>query len=117
MITDPKADSYSDRFTEYSPEQISYNGDQYEIDENLDGSVDYSFDKTDFNVQEFLSNMVLRWEYNPGSSVYLVWSQTRSSSGTESPDLANDLGNLFDASDNKPHNVFLIKFSYRFGLK
>jgi hypothetical protein len=117
MITDSKADSYSDRFEEYSPEQISYNGDQYEIDENLDGSADYSFDKTDFNVQEFLSNMVLRWEYNPGSSVYVVWSQTRNSSGTENPDLANDLGNLFNTSDNKPHNVFLIKFSYRFGLK
>ena len=62
------------------------------------GSTDYSFDKMDFNVQEFLSNMVLRWEYNPGSSVYLVWSQTRSSSGTENPDLVNDLGNLFSTS-------------------
>ena len=39
---------------------------------------DYGFDKPDFNVREFLSNLVLRWEYNPGSSVYLVWSQTRS---------------------------------------
>ena len=44
----------------------------------LDGTWDYGFDKPDFNVKEFLSNFVLRWEYNPGSSVYLVWSQTRS---------------------------------------
>jgi len=117
MIVEPRAADYEDRFVTYTPEQISYDGDQYNIDENTDGTSDYSFDKMDFNVQEFLSNMVLRWEYNPGSSVYLVWSQTRSSSGTDNPDLANDLGNLFNTSDNKPHNVFLIKFSYRFGLK
>ena len=112
------ADSYHDRFWTYSKSQISLDGDQYNIDENLDGTTDYSFDKTDFNVQEFLSNLVIRWEYNPGSSVYLVWSQTRSSSNNSGNlDLFNDLGDLFDAGDNKPHNVFLIKFSYRFGLK
>ena len=79
---------------------------------------DYSFNRMDFNVQDFLSNLVIRWEYNPGSSVFLVWSQTRSSSAT-SPnlDLFKDLGNLFSTVDNKPHNVFLIKFSCRFGLK
>jgi len=32
-------------------------------------------------------------------------------------DLFNNLGDLFDSGNNKPHNVFLIKFSYRFGLK
>ena len=72
----------------------------------------------DFNYQAFLSNLVVRWEYDPGSSVYLIWSQTRnSSSSAGNLDLFNDLGNLFSTVDNKPHNVFLIKFSYRFGLK
>jgi hypothetical protein len=63
----------------------------------------------DFNVQQFLSNLVVRWEYNPGSSVYLVWSQTRNnSSSTGNLDLMNDLSTLFSTVDNKPHNVFLI---------
>ena len=76
---------------------------------------DYGFDKPDFNVQEFLSNFVIRWEYNPGSSVYLVWSQTRSNSNTSGTmDYSNDMEDLFS---EKPHNVFLIKFSYRFGLR
>ncbi len=45
-------------------------------------------------------------------------SQTRrSSASAPGLDLFNDLGNLFSEVDNKPHNVFLIKFSYRFGLK
>ncbi len=77
-IINPLADSYRNRFLTYSNNQISLNGDQYNIDENANGTTDYSFDKKDFNVQEFLSNLVVRWEYSPGSSVYLVWSQTRS---------------------------------------
>jgi hypothetical protein len=118
FILEPMADSYSSRFWGYTEGQISEAGDQYNIDENIDGKTDYSFGKRDFNVQEFLSNLVVRWEYNPGSSVYLVWSQTRSSSsGSGDLDFSNDIGNLFDKDENTPHNVFLIKFSYRFGLK
>ncbi|MBK7626892.1 MAG: carbohydrate binding family 9 domain-containing protein [Bacteroidales bacterium] len=118
FIIQPMAEKYTDRFWTYSPGQIKLNGDSYDIDENIDGTKEYSFGKRDFNVQEFLSNLVVRWEYNPGSSVYLVWSQTRSSyNSSGNLDLMNDLGDLFDGDDNKPHNVFLIKFSYRFGLK
>jgi hypothetical protein len=115
-ITDPMASDYHNRFAVYSPEQIKDSGEgSYLIDENTDGSVDYSFGKPDFNVREFLSNLVLRWEYNPGSSVYLVWSQTRSNGDyTGSMDYSNDMNTLFST---KPHNVFLIKFSYRFGLR
>jgi hypothetical protein len=118
LITSPMANNYRDRFKTYSQNQITLAGNTYNIDENSDGLVDYSFDRMDFNIQDFLSNLVIRWEYNPGSSVYLVWSQTRTSSNSSpNMDLFNDMGNLFNISDNKPHNVFLIKFSYRFGLK
>jgi hypothetical protein len=117
-ILEPMAENYHNRFWTYSTGQISLDGDNYNIDENIDGRTDYRFGKRDFNVQEFLSNLVIRWEYNPGSSVYLVWSQTRSGyNNSGNLDLVNDLGDLFDSGDNKPHNVFLIKFSYRFGLK
>jgi hypothetical protein len=117
-ILEPMAGNYRDRFQTFSQSQIILEGDNYNIDENTDGTTDYSFERKDFNVREFLSNLVVRWEYNPGSSVYLVWSQTRSSyNSSGNLDLFNDLGGLFDTSDNKPHNVFLIKFSYRFGLK
>lgn len=44
------------------------------IDDNEDGNVDYYFGKPDFNVKTFLSNLVLRWEYLPGSTVYLIWA-------------------------------------------
>jgi hypothetical protein len=115
-ITNPAASEFTDRF-ELLPESglELIDGSSYNFDENGDGTADYSFGKPDFNMQEFLSNLVIRWEYNPGSSVYLVWSQTRSNfdSSTEfSP--GENLGDLFSV---KPYNVFLIKFSYRFGLK
>jgi len=117
-ITTPMADAYHDRFWTYTPSQISLVDDTYNIDETVDGKVDYSFGKSDFNVQEFLSNLVVRWEYSPGSSVFLVWSQTRSGYNNSGVlDFSNNLGDLFNSGDNKPHNVFLIKFSYRFGLK
>ena len=90
----------------------------YEVDEDVDSNPDYGFGKPDFNFQEFLSNLVIRWEYNPGSSLYLVWSQTRNDySDVGNLDLINDMSNLFNSTENKPHNVFLIKLTYRFGLR
>ncbi|MEN8117502.1 MAG: DUF5916 domain-containing protein [Bacteroidota bacterium] len=114
-ITDSKADNLEDRYHLYSDDQISFNTDDnvYEIDDNSDGTIDYSFGKPDFNVKEFLSNLVVRWEYRPGSTVYLVWNQTRNGYNNDGTfDFANDVENLFDV---KPHNIFLIKFSYRLG--
>ncbi|MCU0362109.1 MAG: carbohydrate binding family 9 domain-containing protein [Bacteroidales bacterium] len=118
LILDNKAQNYKDRFWTYSESQKETDGSNYAIDENLDGKTDYSFKNSDFNVREFLSNLVVRWEYSPGSSVYLVWSQTRSSyENTGELNYSDDIIDLFSTADNHPHNVFLVKFSYRFGLK
>lgn len=113
-IDNQMAANYSDRFHVFTSNQITTTPDGFDIDENLDHTVDYSIGKPDFNVQEFLSNLVIRWEYNPGSSVYLVWNQTRNGF-IENGDLnvGSDLDNLFT---DKAHNVFLVKFSYRIGL-
>lgn len=118
FITSPLAASYHDRFWTYTPNQISFDGDQYNVDENADGKTDYTIGKNDFNVKQFLSNLVVRWEYSPGSTVFLVWSQTRSYfTDSGQMDFFNNVGDLFNKNKNVPHNVFLIKFSYRFGLK
>ncbi|MCK7538561.1 MAG: hypothetical protein MZV63_50185 [Marinilabiliales bacterium] len=78
--------------------------------------IDYSFENPNFTVSEFLHNLVLRWEFLPGSTAYLVWSQTReyyTDSGTF--DVNSQADYLF--SETNPHNVFMVKFSYRFGLR
>jgi Domain of unknown function (DUF5916) len=123
-ILDPMADKYTSRFHTYTPDQITARSGDYGIDENMDGGEDYTIGKMDFNYKAFLSNLVIRWEYSPGSSIYLVWSQTRDGyNATGNMDYINDLGDLFDRRlfkhDDNYHlnNVFLIKFSYRFGLK
>jgi hypothetical protein len=85
----------------------------YSVDDNVDGVADYSFRKPDFNVKTFLSNLVLRWEYQPGSTVYLVWSQNRSGYANDgSFEASRDIASLFNES---AYNIFLIKFSYRIG--
>lgn len=117
-ITDPMADSYDDRFRIYSQGQITTGSEIYDIDEDMDGTSDYSFDRTDFNVQEFLSNLVVRWEFSPGSTLYFVWSQNRSGSNeTGRMDYFNNLGDLFENGIETLNNVFLVKFSYRFGIR
>ncbi len=123
-ILDPRATSYRDRFHTYTADQITEVDGEYSVDENIDGSSDYTIGKMDFNYKAFLSNLVIRWEYSPGSSVYLVWSQTRSGyNPTGNMYYFNDLGDLFNRRLFKQDenydlkNVFLIKFSYRFGLK
>ena len=105
--------SYRDRFYRFAPNEISYNikDETYSVKEA--GSVGYKFNKPHFTSREFLSNMVLRWEYIPGSSLFLVWSQTRSSSSKVGHSrIAGDLGDLLATY---PYNVFLVKFSYRIG--
>jgi len=66
---------------------------------------------SDFNFKFFNSNMVVRWEYKPGSTLFLVWSQGRDdfepTMGTR--DAYGDFKKLFKAY---PRNTFLIKASY-----
>jgi hypothetical protein len=115
-ITKPRADAFDNRFYVYGSDEIWYdgNGEVYDVDENRDGSPDYSFENPAFNFLQFRSNLVVRWEYSPGSTVYLVWSQGRTADdSTGDFSLGNDLRNLFDI---RPHNVFLIKFTYRFNI-
>ncbi len=116
LITDSKAEAYSDRFYGFTEDEIDYDPDEeeYHIDENLDGVMDYSFEKPDFNFLQFRMNLVVRWEYIPGSTVFLVWSQGRT--GISSVGDFSFREGIRDLFSVHPHNVFLIKFSYCFQL-
>jgi len=66
---------------------------------------------TGFNYKQFRSNVVFRWEYRPGSTLFVVWSQGR----TQSADAEGPRGlggNLRDLFDLRPDNGFLVKLSY-----
>ena len=113
-ITDPHADHFADRFRLFRENEISYDVNDNTYTFNEDGIGNYTIDNPDFNFRQFRSNLVIRWEYKPGSTLFLVWSQGRTGSVSDgSFDYSRDLGELFDV---KPHNVFLVKFSYWFSL-
>ena len=44
-----------------------------------DGVASFTLDNRDFHVRSFRSNLVIRWEWNPGSTLFLVWQQNRRS--------------------------------------
>ncbi|HKJ02883.1 MAG TPA: DUF5916 domain-containing protein, partial [Longimicrobiales bacterium] len=65
----------------------------------------------DFNFRSLRGTAVLRWEYRPGSTLYLAWQQARAdyAAGVGDFDFGRDRQALFRA---RPDNVFVIKVSY-----
>lgn len=112
-VVDPMNTSIMDQYHTYTPDQISYDSDA-NIYDVVDGNESYSFENPDFSFYEFRSNLVMRWEYIPGSTAYLVWSQGRTG---DHPDGRFSLSDNIDRlSSLKAHNVFLLKLSYRFSF-
>ncbi|EDP72475.1 hypothetical protein FBALC1_15277 [Flavobacteriales bacterium ALC-1] len=113
-VNNATAGDINERITTYDDNQISFDGSSYNVDDDRDGNVDYSFGNPDFAFVQFRSNLVLRWEYIPGSEVFLVWSQGVTGFG----DPSNNFGSIIDNQllSAKPENTFLIKATYRFAL-
>jgi hypothetical protein len=90
-LADPRARSYDRRYRPYTA-----GGDP--------AGIDY---------KQFNLNTVLRWEYRPGSTLFLVWSQGRllDESTPRDFDFRRDYDALFGLH---PDNTFLIKASYWF---
>ncbi|HVF39436.1 MAG TPA: DUF5916 domain-containing protein, partial [Gemmatimonadaceae bacterium] len=88
-LADPRAEEYAARFKPYAG------------------------DPGNFSFKQFRSNTVLRWEYRPGSTMFVVWQQGRQLDGAAGSEFnfRRDLGDVFDTH---PSNTFLVKFSYWF---
>ena len=116
FVNNASAESLSERITLYGQDQIAkaVDSETYLIDENLDGETDYEFDNPDFAFVQFRSNLVFRWEYIPGSEIFLVWSQGITGSGDPMNSLAGNLDNQIFGQ--QADNTFLIKATYRFIL-
>ncbi|HNW60103.1 MAG TPA: DUF5916 domain-containing protein [bacterium] len=115
-VVDPAAAAYDRMAPRITPAALHYHRQtgQVEIDENGDGTMDYSISRPDFNFREFRSNLVLRWEVRTGSVLYLVWSHDRGSYETVGRrDWGYNWDRLLEASGG---NLFLAKFSYWFAI-
>jgi len=65
----------------------------------------------DFNSKSLQSNVVLRWEYVKGSTVYAVWNRTQSDSSR--PGVFNPFRDLRSAlGAGEADNVFIVKATY-----
>ncbi len=91
-LADPAASAYENRYKPYADTSVT----------NHPGG---------FNFKQFNSTVVLRWEYRPGSTLFVVWTQGRRNfaglEGSRSP--GGDFRDLFDVH---PDNTFLVKASY-----
>ncbi len=110
-IRNPVAPDYAERYSSINPVLRNNN---YDMSESNNGHIDYSFWNPDFTFSQFRSNLVFRWEYRPGSHLYVVWSQEKTAYLMPGGGAVSEaLGNL---QDLYPGNIFLAKCSYWFSL-
>ncbi|MDH3225384.1 MAG: DUF5916 domain-containing protein, partial [Gemmatimonadota bacterium] len=84
------------------------------VDFDGDGLADDSFDDQNFNVRSLVGNAVVRWEYRPGSTLFLVWQRRqRDRVGLGDFDLSRDVDALLGAPSE---NVFIVKVNYWLSL-
>jgi len=90
-VADPRSETYEHRYTPFAYAAPIY------------GS-------PDFNVKAFRTTNVLRWEYKPGSTLFVVWQQARENYAVPGGfDFGRDAQAIFGVP---PHNVFLVKLAY-----
>ncbi len=84
---------------------------RYAIDPDASGPTkSFAVDNPDFNQQSLRGNAVFRWEYRPGSVLYVAWTQSRFADAAFGDlNLGRDRAALFAT---RPDNIFLVKASW-----
>jgi hypothetical protein len=111
-VADPGARAFDERFHTFTPAELARTdegGYRASIGEDA-----IEFDDPDFNVLSLRSNAVLRWEYRPGSTLFVVWSHGRSDRlDRGSFDFARSVDDLRGIRGT---NVLLVKLNYWLNL-
>ena len=82
------------------------------IDFQGDGTTDFSFPNRDFNFRSLVGQVVLRWEYMPGSTLFVVWREDRGSQAlTGDINVGSDLYDLFRTGSQ---DRFIVKLQHFF---
>ena len=111
----PRADRFADRLETFGPTRATRDQTSaVHIDVDGNGTRDVTLNNPDFTYLSFRSNLVLRWEYSLGSTLFLVWQHGRSGFDTDGRFRFGDrLGDLFRSPAD---NVLLVKLNYWLGL-
>jgi len=114
QVADPRGATFADRFDDFGPDRLIQTGDVYAIDFNRDGTADYEIGNPDFTYFSFRSNVVLRWEYMLGSTLFVVWQHGRS--GINNNGSFEYTGAIHELFQQPGSNTFVVKFNYWFSL-
>jgi hypothetical protein len=113
-VADPRGATLADRFDQFGADRLIVSNDEVGIDLDRDGVAEIDLGNPDFSYLSFRSNVVLRWEYLLGSTLFVVWQHGRSASNTDGQfRLGPSLDELFTAD---AANTFLVKLNYWFSL-
>ncbi len=115
LVGDPKADAYADRFDLLGPDRVNHpgEGEPLEVDVDGDAAMDFTISDPDFRVASLRTNAVLRWEFNPGSTLFLVWQQSRRhDSDMGALNFGDAFGDVFESAGT---NVLAMKVAYWVG--
>ncbi len=113
FVADSKSKDLSRRFTPLSEVTLD-NGETWLRDDRLNLVLNLTTRNPDFNFQEFRSNFVARWEYKTGSTLYFVWTNTRSR--YESFYESSIFESLKGIGKVKAENAFMLKVSFWFSI-
>ena len=80
-----------------------------------DGANQFSFSNPNFDVRSLRSNLVIRWEWNPGSTLFLVWQQNREQNGFPRGDVG--LGGLAGSFSIPGDHFLAVKASYWIAIR
>jgi Domain of unknown function (DUF5916) len=89
---------------------ITTSADGSEIDPG-DGGTPFAIAQQDFTIRSLRANAVLRWEWSPGSTLFLVWQQNRENDERFGDlRLSRDVDALLAGGESR--NVLAVKASY-----
>jgi len=113
QANDTRSTEFQNRFSAFPQSAIAYNGETNEFN-ILDNNNIITLSQPNFRFVEFKSNLVLRYEYQPGSAFYFVYSNSLSK--WENPEFSDSNSKLIQINHPEIQHVFLIKFNYWFTL-
>lgn len=109
-VTDAHSLDPERRVTRFQPNDLTQVGDDWQVSQ---GGSSFLFGRPDYAFNEFRSNSVLRWEYRPGSTLFLVWSHGRSADGRAEP--FSMRRQMRELTETRGDHVFLLKVSHWLG--
>ncbi|MBN2425582.1 MAG: carbohydrate binding family 9 domain-containing protein [Calditrichaceae bacterium] len=107
--------SYDFRLLDHGNSTLMEENDQIVFDHDGQAATEpVTWDNPDFNITSLRGNAVLRWEYRPGSAIYLVWTQSRfEENETHQFQMRKSLS---DIVHSKADNIFMLKINYWLNL-